>query len=60
MNKKQKGSTSSSNNVDKKVANKDINKDHEDYGYDFVPTFYEWLNIDEQKERTEELEEMSD
>ena len=60
MNKKQKRDTSNSNVVDKKKDNKDINKDHEDYGYDFVPTLDEWLNIDEQKERTEELEDMSD
>ena len=32
--------------------------DHEDYGYDFVPGFNEWLNIDEQKEKTEELEDI--
>jgi len=60
VNKKQKGNTSSSKKVEKKEQNIDINKDHEDYGYDFVPTLDEWLNIDEQKERTEELEDMSD
>jgi len=60
VNKKQKGNTSSSKKVEKKEQNIDINKDHEDYGYDFVPTLDEWLNIDEQKERTEELENMSD
>ena len=41
-----------------KVENQKKDIDHEDYGYDFVPGFNEWLNIDEQKERTEELEEM--
>ena len=60
MNKKQKRDISNSKKVDKSGANKDINKDHEDYGYDFVPTLDEWLNIDEQRERTEELEDMSD
>ena len=60
MNKKQKGKTTNSKKVDKNKENKDINKDHEDYGYDFVPILDEWLNIDEQKERTEELEDMSD
>ena len=60
MNKKEKRNTSSSPKVDKARKNQNINKDHEDYGYDFVPTLDEWLNIDEQKERTEELEDMSD
>lgn len=60
MNKKQKESTFISKKVDKTGENKEINKDHEDYGYDFVPTLDEWLNIDEQRERTEELEDMSD
>ncbi len=60
MNKEQKTDASNSKKVDKVKENKDINKDHEDYGYDFVPTLDEWLNIDEQKERTEELEDMSD
>lgn len=60
MNKKQNKNTSNSKKVDKKQENKDINKDHEDYGYDFVPTLDEWLNIDEQRERTDELEDMSD
>ena len=35
-----------------------INKDHEDYGYDFVPHLNEWVNIDEQKEKAKELEDM--
>jgi len=60
VNKKQKTDTTNSKKVDKEKESKDINKDHEDYGYDFVPTLDEWLNIDEQKERTEELEDMSD
>ena len=60
MNKKQKEKASSSKTVDKNQDNKDINKDHEDYGYDFIPTLDEWLNIDEQKERAEELEDMSE
>lgn len=60
MNKKQKRDTSKTKKVDKKKDNRVINKDHEDYGYDFVPTLDEWLNIDEQRERTEELEDMSD
>lgn len=34
------------------------NKDHEDYGYDFVPHLNEWLNIDEQREKTKELEDI--
>ncbi len=42
----------------KKVDRSKINKDHEDYGYDFVPGFNEWLNIDEQREKTEELEDI--
>jgi len=42
----------------KKVDTSKISKDHEDYGYDFVPGFNEWLNIDEQREKTEELEDM--
>ena len=60
MNKKQKTDTSNSKKVDKTRGNKGTTKDHEDYGYDFIPTLDEWLNIDEQKERTEELEDMSD
>lgn len=60
MNKKPKENSSNSRKVDKKKESKNINKDHEDYGYDFVPTVDEWLNIDEQKEKTEELEEISD
>ncbi len=60
MNKKQKQSASNSKKVDKKEENEKINKGHEDYGYDFVPNLDEWLNIDEQRERTEELEDMSD
>lgn len=43
-----------------KVENKGINKGHENYGYDFVPNLDEWLNIDEQREKVEELEDMSD
>ena len=42
------------NNCTKKDKNK------ETYDYDFVPNLNEWLNIDEQRERTEELEDMSD
>ena len=60
MNKRQKEKASNSKKVDKNKENVNINKDHEDYGYDFVPNLDEWLNIDEQKERTEELEDMSD
>lgn len=60
MNKKQKEKASNSKKVDKTHVNEGINKDHEDYGYDFIPILEEWLNIDEQKERTEELENMSD
>lgn len=30
----------------------------EDYGYDFVPTLNEWLNIDEQMEKVDELEDI--
>jgi len=41
-----------------RVDNKKINKDHEDYGYDFVPHLNEWLNIDEQDEKAEELEDI--
>ena len=41
-----------------KVNRQKENTDHEDYGYDFVPGFNEWLNIDEQKEKAEELEEI--
>lgn len=50
---KQKDSSKS-----KKVENKKRNKDHEDYGYDFVPNLDEWLNIDEQREKADELENM--
>ena len=48
------------NNVDKLAkVNKDVSsKDHEEYGYDFVPHLNEWLNIDEQKEKTKELEDI--
>lgn len=60
MNKKQKTDASNSKKVDKNKERKEINKDHEDYGYDFVPILDEWLNIDEQQERAEELEDMSD
>lgn len=60
MNKKQKNKASSSKKVDKKELHKSMNKDHEDYAYDFVPNLDEWLNIDAQQERAEELENMSD
>ena len=43
---------------DKKVDKPKISKDHEDYGYDFVPTLGEWVNIDEQREKTKELEDI--
>lgn len=42
----------------KKVDRKKTNKDHEDYGYDFVPTLNEWVNIDEQKQKVKELEDI--
>lgn len=42
----------------KQVDSYKINKDHEDYGYDFVPTLDGWLNIDEQREKTKELEDI--
>lgn len=42
----------------KKVDNKKMNTDHEDYGYDFVPHLNEWVNIDEQREKTKELEDI--
>ena len=52
------------NNKQKTAKNKEKVKnkvsDHEDYGYDFVPTLDEWLNIDEQREKAEELEDISD
>ena len=41
-----------------KVDNKKIREDHEDYGYDFVPHLNEWVNIDEQKEKVQELEDI--
>lgn len=47
-------------NSSKKVDNDKISKAHEDYGYDFVPTLDEWMNIDEQRERTQELEDISE
>lgn len=42
----------------KKVDKQKINYDREDYGYDFIPTLDEWVNIDEQREKTEELEDI--
>lgn len=30
----------------------------EEYSYDFIPSFYEWLNIDEQKENVKRLEDI--
>lgn len=42
----------------KRVDKNKINKDCEDYGYDFVPILNEWVNIDEQKEKAKELEDM--
>ena len=56
MDKRKQNKSSSS----RKVNNHTINKDHEDYGYDFVPNLDSWLNIDEQREKVEELEDMSD
>ena len=41
-----------------KGDNKQFNKVHEDYAYDFIPHLNEWLNIDEQKEKVEELEDI--
>ena len=49
---------SKNTNKTKVVDKSKINTDHEDYGYDFVPTLDEWLNIDEQREKTEELEDI--
>ena len=46
-------------NSTKKVDKVKISKDHEDYGYDFVPTLDEWVNIDEQREKVKELEDIS-
>lgn len=45
-------------NKEKVVDNNKISKDHEDYGYDFVPNLNEWVNIDEQREKTKELEDI--
>lgn len=44
------------NNIN--VDNNKINKDHEDYGYDFIPHLNEWVNIDEQKDKVKELEDI--
>lgn len=30
----------------------------EEYSYDFIPTLNEWVNIDEQKEKVKELEDI--
>ena len=54
MNKNDKNKRKNSNKVDK-LEHK---KDHEDYGYDFVPTLNEWVNIDEQRQKTKELEDI--
>ena len=45
-------------NNSRKVDKEKNNKDHEDYGYDFVPHLNGWLNIDEQREKTKELEDI--
>lgn len=34
------------------------NKDKTDYDYNFIPNLNEWLNIDEQKEKAQELEDI--
>ena len=34
------------------------NKDKIDYDYNFIPNLNEWLNIDEQKEKAQELEDI--
>ena len=60
MNKISKEKTSNSKKVDKNKSNKQTNKNYEDYGYDFIPTLDEWLNVDEQRDKAEELEDMSD
>lgn len=41
-----------------KVDKEKNSQDHEDYGYDFVPHLNEWVNIDEQKEKTKQLEDI--
>lgn len=41
-----------------KVDNLRSNKGHEDYGYDFVPALNEWVNIDEQRQKAKELEDI--
>lgn len=54
MNKENKNKGKKLNKVDNLIQN----QDHEDYGYDFVPTLNEWVNIDEQRQRTKELEDI--
>jgi len=54
VDKKQKDKKSKAQKVDSGK----IKKDHEDYGYDFVPNLNEWLNIDEQRQKTKELEDI--
>lgn len=55
------------NNKDKKNLAKDDKKKKEkskensyseEYGYDFVPSLNEWLNIDEQRENAKRLEDI--
>lgn len=45
-------------NTTKKVDKQKINDDREDYAYDFIPTLDEWVNIDEQREKAKELEDI--
>ena len=52
MDKNKENKKRDAQNVDKVR----ISKDHEDYGYDFVPHLNEWVNIDEQREKIKEKE----
>ena len=54
MDKEKKTKNKTRHKVDKIVKNKEINN----YDYDFVPNLNEWLNIDKQKEKAKELEDI--
>lgn len=54
VDKQNKNKTNNSKKVDKTRQN----SSHEEHEYNFIPNLNEWLNIDKQRERTKELEDI--
>ena len=48
------------NNKERKTYKKGIKQvsNDEEYGYDFIPSLNEWLNIDEQKENVKRIQDI--